>query len=129
MDALTAIKEVLKTAVANGALVSGPVACEEALAGGRVRFCVVAVDRAEPESVVSRCAELRVHLIKVPESQELRRWAGIGEAAGDDDDRVSTCVAVSRHANERTEALTTLMELIGEPLPSLDAAGAERRTW
>jgi ribosomal protein L7Ae-like RNA K-turn-binding protein len=128
MDALTAIKEVLKTAVANEALVRGSTACEEALAGGQVRFCVVAVDRAEPQSVVSRCAELHVNLVKVPESQELRRWAGIGEAAGDDD-RVSACVAVIRHPYERTEAFAMLMELFGEPRPSLDAAGAERRTW
>merc|ERR1712007_341616 len=80
MDVMTALQEVLKTALIHDGLARGLHEAAKALDKRQAHLCVLASNCTEPgyvKLVEALCAEHTINLIKVDDNKKLGEWAGL----------------------------------------------------
>jgi small subunit ribosomal protein S12e len=80
MDLMTAIQEVLKTALFHDGLARGAHECTKALDKRQAHLCVLAQNCDEANYVKlieALCAEHGINLIKIEDNKKLGEWAGL----------------------------------------------------
>merc|ERR1711879_312081 len=93
MDVLTALKEVLKTALVNDALARGLHECAKLLE--------------------ALCLEHNINLVKVPDSKQLGEWAGLCKIDNEGHPRkvvACSCVVVTSEFKKLSPAFEILLE-------------------
>merc|ERR1712093_563750 len=113
MDVMTALQEVLKTALIHDGLARGLHEAAKALDKRQAHLCVLASNCTEPgyvKLVEALCAEHTINLIKVDDNKKLGEWAGLCKIDKDGNARKvvgCSCVAVVDYGEE-SEALNFL---------------------
>ncbi|ELR18810.1 ribosomal protein S12, putative [Acanthamoeba castellanii str. Neff] len=116
MDVLTALKEVLKTALVNDALARGLHECAKVLDRRQAHFCALAANCTEPayiKLVEALCLEHNINLIKVPDSKQLGEWAGLCKIDNEGHPRkvvACSCVVVTSEFKKLSPAFEILLE-------------------
>ncbi|KAL3162442.1 40S ribosomal protein S12 [Trebouxia sp. C0010 RCD-2024] len=80
MDVNSAVKLVLKKALAHDGLCRGLRETTRAIEKDTAQLCILAEDCDQPDYkklVEALCAEKQVHLLSVPEAKQLGQWAGL----------------------------------------------------
>lgn len=80
MDVNSAVKLVLKKALAHDGLCRGLRETTRAIEKDTAQLCILAEDCDQPDYkklVEALCAEKQVHLLSVPEAKQLGQWAGV----------------------------------------------------
>eukprot|EP01121_Diplochlamys_sp_Union-15-3_P012718 TRINITY_DN3853_c0_g1_i1.p1 TRINITY_DN3853_c0_g1~~TRINITY_DN3853_c0_g1_i1.p1 ORF type:complete len:133 (-),score=24.58 TRINITY_DN3853_c0_g1_i1:60-458(-) len=105
MDLLSALQEVLKTALIHDGLVRGARECIKALDRGEAYLCVLAQSCNEPQYtrlVEALCNEHKINLLKVPDGKQLGQWAGLCKLDKDGNPRKvvgASCVVVKDYGD------------------------------
>lgn len=84
MDVNSAVKLVLKKALAHDGLCRGLRETTRAIEKDTAQLCILAEDCDQPDYkklVEALCAEKQVHLLSVPEAKQLGQWAGVRQYA------------------------------------------------
>ena len=84
MDVNSAVKLVLKKALAHDGLCRGLRETTRAIEKDAAQLCILAEDCDQPDYkklVEALCAEKQVHLLSVPEAKQLGQWAGVSSCA------------------------------------------------
>lgn len=82
MDVNSAVKLVLKKALAHDGLCRGLRETTRAIEKDSAQLCILAEDCDQPDYkklVEALCAEKQVHLLSVPEAKQLGQWAGVSQ--------------------------------------------------
>lgn len=80
MDVNTAVKTVLKKALAHDGLCRGLRETTRAIEKHQAQLCILADDCDQPDYkklIEALCAESNVSLLSVPEAKQLGQWAGV----------------------------------------------------
>ncbi len=80
MDVNSAVKLVLKKALAHDGLCRGLRETTRAIEKHQAQLCILAEDCDQPDYkklVEALCAENNVNLLSVPEAKQLGQWAGV----------------------------------------------------
>lgn len=80
MDVNSAVKLVLKKALAHDGLCRGLRETTRAIEKDTAQLCILAEDCDQPDYkklIEALCAEKQVHLLSVPEAKQLGQWAGV----------------------------------------------------
>ena len=80
MDVNSAVKLVLKKALAHDGLARGLRETTRAIEKDTAQVCILADDCDQPDYkklIEALCAEKNVHLLSVPEAKQLGQWAGV----------------------------------------------------
>ena len=115
MDVMTALQEVIKTALMNDGLARGLHECAKALDKRQAHLCVLASDNDEPQYgklVEALCAQHEIFLLRVDDKMKLGEWAGLCKIDAEGNARKvvkCSCVVVKDYGSEG-EALDVLLE-------------------
>jgi len=118
-DVNTALRIVLRKALAHGGLSRGLRESVRALDSRKARLCVLAMSCDEPamvKLVQALCAEHGINLICVPDGKELGEWAGLCKLDADGTPRkvVSCSCVVVKDFGEPSKGLTFLENYLKE---------------
>merc|ERR1712010_377588 len=115
LDRESALKRVLKNALAHDGLARGIRECARVLDKRRVHLCVLASNCSEPaykKLIKALCTEHGISLLEVDDNAELGEWAGLCkiDAEGNARKVVScSCVCIADYG-EQSEALNFLLK-------------------
>ncbi|KAH3847554.1 40S ribosomal protein S12-like isoform X3 [Dreissena polymorpha] len=115
MDVMTALQEVLKTALISDGLARGLHECAKALDKRQAHLCVLANNCDEAmyvKLVEALCAEHGINLIKVDDNKKLGEWVGLCKIDKEGKARKivgCSCVVVKDYGKE-SQALDVLNE-------------------
>ncbi|KAF6002490.1 hypothetical protein CCYA_CCYA10G2890 [Cyanidiococcus yangmingshanensis] len=118
-DVNTALRIVLRKALAHGGLARGLRESVRALDSRKARLCVLAMSCDEPamtKLVQALCAEHGINLVCVPDGKELGEWAGLCKVDADGTPRkvVSCSCVVVKDFGEPSKGLTFLENYLKE---------------
>merc|ERR1712159_658781 len=119
LDRESALKRVLKNALAHDGLARGIRECARVLDKRRVHLCVLATNCSEPayqKLIKALCTEHAINLMEVGDNAELGEWAGLCkiDAEGNARKVVScSCVCITDYG-EQSEALNYLLKELGK---------------
>eukprot|EP00128_Syssomonas_multiformis_P007838 Colp12_sorted_trinity150504_noHs@9969 len=115
MDVMTALQEVLKTALIHDGLARGLHECAKALDRRQAHLCVLAQNCNEPaytKLVEALCGEHNIPLIMVEDNKKLGEWAGLCKIDKEGKARKvvgCSCAVVKSLPNEQSPALDVLL--------------------
>mmetsp|Transcript_28283 Transcript_28283/g.74203 ORF Transcript_28283/g.74203 Transcript_28283/m.74203 type:complete len:154 (+) Transcript_28283:77-538(+) len=116
MDLMTALQEVLKTALTHDGLARGLHEAAKALDKRQAHLCVLAKDCDEKnyeKLVEALCTHHEIYLIRVESKLKLGEWAGLCKIDRDGTPRKivgCSCVVVKDYGSSDSEALDILLD-------------------
>ena len=117
MDEMTALREVLKTALVHDGLARGLHEAAKALDKRQAHLCVLAKSCDEPnyaKLVEALCAHHGIELLRVDDAKKLGEWAGLCKIDKDGNARKvvgCSCVVVKDYGQEG-EAVDVLLDYV-----------------
>ncbi|KAF6265610.1 50S ribosomal protein L30e-like protein [Scenedesmus sp. NREL 46B-D3] len=117
MDINTAVRLVMKKALAHDGLARGLHEAARCIERGEGQLCILAEDCNQPDYkklIEALCAEHNVNLISVPENKQLGEWAGLCKLDSEGTARkvVGCSCAVITDYGEESEGLNILQDYL-----------------